>query len=72
MTINACFINLLAGHYGIYGALIQGITEEKWSIIKKWCQILTRSLEFYSFFFLLKNCNFLKSDNMGFCENRDE
>jgi hypothetical protein len=24
MTINACFINLLAGHYRIYGALIQG------------------------------------------------
>ena len=30
-----CLINLLAGHYGIYGALIQGIMEKKWSIMKK-------------------------------------
>ena len=30
-----CFINLLTGHYGIYGALIQGIMEKKWSIMKK-------------------------------------
>ena len=30
-----CFINLLAGHYGIYGTLIQGILEKKWSIMKK-------------------------------------
>ena len=30
-----CFINLLAGHYGIYGALIQGIMGIKWSIMKK-------------------------------------
>ena len=29
-----CFINLLAGHYRIYGALIQGIMEKKWSIMK--------------------------------------
>jgi hypothetical protein len=30
-----CFINLLAGYYGIYGALIQGSMGIKWSIMKK-------------------------------------
>jgi hypothetical protein len=30
-----CFINLLTGYYGIYGALIQGIMKKKWSILKK-------------------------------------
>ena len=30
-----CFINLLATHYGIYGALIQSIMEKRWSIMKK-------------------------------------
>jgi len=30
-----CFINLLAAHNGIYWALIQGIIEKRWSIMKK-------------------------------------
>jgi hypothetical protein len=48
-----CFINLLAGNYGIYGALRQSIMEKKWSIMKKWCQTLARSLEFCFFRFWL-------------------
>ena len=43
-----CFINLLAGHYRINGALIQGIIKKKWSFIKKKtiAANFTRSLEF--------------------------
>ena len=60
-----CFINLLAGNYGIYGALRQSIMEKKWSIMKKWCQTLARSLEFCFFRFWLKIVIFSKNRKQG-------
>ena len=56
-----CFINLLTGHYRIYGALIQDIMEKSGPLRKKWHQILTRSLEFCFFRFWLKNRHLKKN-----------
>ena len=60
MNINCiCFINLLAGHYRIYWALVQGVMEKKWSIIKKnGVKFLHVHLSFVSFVFDLKNILF--------------
>jgi hypothetical protein len=53
--------DLLAGYYGIYGALIQGIMKKK--VVhyeKKWRQNLTRSPEF-CFFPLIRSNFFYRS-----------
>jgi hypothetical protein len=60
-----CFINLLAGHYRIYGALIQGIMEKSGPLWKKWRQTLTRSLEFCFFQFWLKIVIVFKNRKQG-------
>ena len=60
----------IAGLYEITASHYEFKNEALW---KKWCKIFTRSLEFYFFRFLLKKSSFcLKTDNMWFCENRDE
>ena len=43
-----CFINLLVGHYRIYGALIQGpLWKKSGPLWTKWGQILTRYLSLF-------------------------
>ena len=64
-----CFINLLTGHYKIYGALIQGIMEKVVNYEKQWPPNFNMS--FVSFVFNLNIVIFLEIDNSGLSENQD-